>query len=195
MPDHPTLAAALVAAQAEMPAVEKDGANPHFRSKFVTLDALIATTRPVLNRHGLSIAQGAGGEHGAVTLTTTIQHVSGEAWGLTMPIYPAKPDMQALGAAITYARRYAWAAILGIAAEEDDDHQSASGPSSGSFQEPPPRPASRDEAPATDAQMKLLARLMGEGGFIMPETPFTRVTASAAIEELKAGTYDDGIPF
>jgi hypothetical protein len=192
---HPTLAAALVAAQAEMPTVAKDGANPHFRSRFVTLDALIAATRPILNKHGLSIAQGAGGSHAAVTLTTTIQHESGESWGLTMPIYPAKPDMQALGAAITYARRYGWAAILGIAAEEDDDHESASDRAAAGPQPQFKAPPNRSDEPATAAQMTLLSKLMDEGGFITPETPFTRATANATIEKLKAGTYDDGIPF
>jgi hypothetical protein len=39
----------------------------------------------------------------------------------TMPLYLADKTMQGLGAAITYARRYAWAAALGIASEEDTD--------------------------------------------------------------------------
>ena len=51
------LAAALVAAQAEMPKVEADAVNPHFKSRFVSLDHLIAKTRPVLNKHGLAIMQ------------------------------------------------------------------------------------------------------------------------------------------
>ncbi len=49
------LYAALAKAQADMPAVEKDGFNPHFKSKFTSLDHLIAKTRPVLNRNGLAI--------------------------------------------------------------------------------------------------------------------------------------------
>jgi hypothetical protein len=170
MPEHPTLAAALVAAQADMPAVAKDGTNPHFRSQFVTLDALIAATREVLNRHGISISQGATGDHNEPRLTTTLQHTSGEAWGLTMPLYPAKQDMQALGAAITYARRYAWAAILGIASEEDDDHAGASGASgssgsSGSSTTPaggftPPPPRENGGGKITDPQHKKIAVLI-----------------------------------
>jgi hypothetical protein len=174
MPEHPTLAAALVAAQTEMPAVAKDGTNPHFRSQFVTLDALIAATRPILNRHGLSIAQGATGDHNEPRLTTTLQHTSGEAWGLTMPLYVSstpiekgsavrEQTMQTFGAAITYARRYAWAAILGIASEEDDDHAGASGASTirdgkGGFNPPPPR--ENGGGPITDPQHKKIAVLI-----------------------------------
>lgn len=124
-----TLAAALTAAQAEMPAVEPNAVNPHFRSRFVSLDHLIAKTRPVLNRHGLSLTQWPSvSETGQPTLTTRLTHVSGEFVENTMPLLLAKQDMQGLGGAITYARRYAWAAALGICADEDDDGNQASAP-------------------------------------------------------------------
>ncbi len=41
-----------------------------------------------------------------------------------MPLLPGKNDMQGLGAAITYARRFSWSAVCGIASEEDDDGNS-----------------------------------------------------------------------
>jgi hypothetical protein len=122
-----TLAEALAAAQADMPAVEPNAVNPHFRSKFVSLDYLIAKTRPVLNLHGLSLTQWPStSDIGQPTLTTRLTHVSGEAIENTMPLLLGKQDMQGLGAAITYARRYAWSAALGIAADEDDDGNQAS---------------------------------------------------------------------
>jgi hypothetical protein len=54
-------------------------------------------------------------------LFTKLVHVSGEAWNHETPLYLTDKTMQGLGAAITYARRYAWQSVLGIAAEEDTD--------------------------------------------------------------------------
>ncbi len=128
MTDTAKLAAALVAAQAEMPAVEPNAVNPHFKSKFVSLDHLIAKTRPVMNKHGLAIVQAPAVFNGNPALETRIIHISGEYCVWIMPLLLTKQDMQGLGAAITYARRYAWAAALGIAGEEDDDGEQASEP-------------------------------------------------------------------
>lgn len=125
------LAKALVAAQAEMPAVEPDAVNPHFKSKFVSLGHLIAKTRPVLNKHGLCIIQAPSMYEGEPALKTTIYHESGESDVSLMPLLLGGADMQKLGAAITYARRFAWAAALGISDQDDDDGNQASAPSDG----------------------------------------------------------------
>lgn len=123
------LAAALVAAQAEMPKVPKRGTNPHFRSQFVTLDDLLDAVRPILNRHGLAVVQMPTMTlEGQPALQTTILHVSGEQISSDMPLVLAKADMQGVGAAITYARRYMLAAALGIAEGTDDDGNQASAP-------------------------------------------------------------------
>jgi ERF superfamily len=117
-----TLAAALVAAQAEMPAVGKDATNPHFKNKFVSLDNLIGETRQVLNRHGLAIVQfPTSNDLGAPVLRTILLHIGGERLEADTLLWPAGKSMQQLGAAITYARRYAWQSVLGVAAEEDTD--------------------------------------------------------------------------
>lgn len=121
MSEHVSLAAALVAAQAELPAVEKDARNPHFNSMFVSLDHLIAKTRPVLNKHGLAVTQAPAHIDGAPALETTLIHVSGETRTSVMPLLVDRANMQGLGSAISYAKRYAWAAALGISADEDDD--------------------------------------------------------------------------
>lgn len=117
------LARALVAAQSRMPAVGKDSENPHFRSRFTSLDSLIAATRPVLNEAALAITQfPAVDDQGRPVLRTVLTHgPSGEEISSDTPLYLSRNDMQGLGAAITYARRYAWASMLGIAAEEDTD--------------------------------------------------------------------------
>lgn len=120
------LAKALVAAQAEFDPVTK-AAQANY-GKYATLDEIIEKTRPILNRHGLVVTQFPEvAETGQPLLRTTITHTSGESVSHAMPLLLQKQDMQALGSAITYARRYAWASALGIAAEEDDDGNQASG--------------------------------------------------------------------
>lgn len=128
-----TLAGALVLAQAEMPPVPKTKevkvatrTGGEFTYKYATLDDLIAATLPVLNRHGLAIVQlPAQTETGMPGLRTVIVHESGEELSATMPLSPGN-GMQELGSAITYMRRYAWSAALGIASEHDDDGQASS---------------------------------------------------------------------
>lgn len=135
-----TLAEALLAAQAELPAVEPDQTNPHFKSKFVSLGNLLAKTKPVLNRHGLVLIQAPTlDEEGRFVLRTKIMHSSGEALVFDSPLMPPKEDPQGQGSAITYMRRYALASSLAIADQEDDDGAGAA-----------ERQAQR--APATDAE-------------------------------------------
>jgi hypothetical protein len=127
------LAEALVAAQAELPtAIPRDSQGAGYR--YTSLDALIAATRPILNKHGLAITQWPctiRGEDGGLrpALRTRLQctgpqpekQLGWESVEDVMPLYVTDKTMQGLGAAITYARRYAWAAALGIASEEDTD--------------------------------------------------------------------------
>jgi ERF superfamily len=123
------LAEALVAAQAELPTAIKrdaDGEANGRAYKYLTLDKLIAATRTTLQAHGLTIVQTPTtiprGEDGMIPgLRTLLWHVSGEHYESVMPLYLTDKTMQGLGAAITYARRYAWQSVLGIAAEEDTD--------------------------------------------------------------------------
>lgn len=132
------LAAALVAAQAELRAVGMDAVNPHFKAKYASLDNIIETIRPTLARHKLAVVQGATlpesnseGKVTGFTVETMLVHESGE-WltsGVVMPI--AKADPQGAGAAITYGRRYGLSAILSLATDEDDDGNAASKQRSG----------------------------------------------------------------
>lgn len=123
-----SLAPALAKAQAEMPVLKKDKVNPHYGSHFVSLDNLIDTTKPILLKHGLVVIQTpAEAGEGRIGLTTTLIHTSGEMIAETMTIETGKSGPQAAGSALTYARRYAWSALLGIATETDDDANAAQG--------------------------------------------------------------------
>ena len=124
------LAEALVTAQAELPCTlgkDADGQIGTRGYRYLTLDKLIAETRPILQRHGLVIVQAPsyitrGDEAAVPVLRTWIIHAEhdGEIVFDT-PLYLTDKTMQGLGAAITYARRYAWQSVLGIAAEDDTD--------------------------------------------------------------------------
>lgn len=126
---HKTLAEALLAAQTEMPSVDRDQENPHFKSKFVSLGNLLTTVRPVLNKHGLALLQAPEvAEEGRFVLRTTIIHSqSGEKLTFAAPLNPTKNDPQGQGSAITYMRRYSLAAALAIA-DQDDDGNGATAP-------------------------------------------------------------------
>jgi hypothetical protein len=124
------ISAAIVKAQGELNAVTKDGNNPHFRSKYATLQNIVESTRDVLRKHGLAVIQTFGETDGTyINLITTLLHESGEAFSGTLTMRPSKVDPQGLGSATTYARRYALSAILGIVTDEDDDGNASSQPS------------------------------------------------------------------
>jgi hypothetical protein len=126
------IAAALVAAQGEMRAVGKDATNPHFRSRYATLDAIMDMVRPILAKHGLAVMQGtshpdttADGKLTSMAVETRIIHTSGE-WVSSSVIMPvAKADPQGAGSAVTYGRRYGISALLAIVADDDDDGNAA----------------------------------------------------------------------
>ena len=123
------LAAALAAFQAEVNDPSRDGQNPHFRSKYVQIDGLLAAVRPMLSKHGLSVVQSIGGDGQNISVTTEIMHTSGE-WIRTdaLVMKAVKQDPQGAGSCATYGRRYGLSAALGVAWDDDDDGEAASTP-------------------------------------------------------------------
>lgn len=119
------LSKALNAFQAGLKPVSKDGKNPFFGSNYATLDNIWDTIRKDLAAHGLSIAQFPEGKNG---LTTILMHISGEWMEATAEFSPKDNLPQSQGSGITYFRRYAMAAVLGLTAEEDDDGNHATKP-------------------------------------------------------------------
>jgi len=124
-----TLNAALVSALSELTNLAKDKVNPHFKSRFTSLDAILDATRPVLAKHGLALSQEPVFEDGMAGVVTRIIHVSGENRESKLILPLRDQSAQGVGSAISYARRYSAAAVLGIASDEDDDGQQASTPS------------------------------------------------------------------
>lgn len=135
------LALALSKAQAEMRPAIKDAVNPHFKSKYADLASVWEAARAPLAKQELTVVQlPTESEEGRVALTTVLMHSSGEYIGSTYSTRLVKNDAQGVGSALTYLRRYALAAILGIVADEDDDGNAASEPQSGGQAAPPFNP-------------------------------------------------------
>jgi hypothetical protein len=91
--------------------------------KYLTIDKLHSEVFPKLKEHGLVwITMPAGLDDGQPALYYELGHVeSGESISAAMPLCLAKLDPQGLGAAITYARRYALLSVLGLIGEDDTD--------------------------------------------------------------------------
>lgn len=127
-PEIGELAAAFVKAQAAMGNAKKSCDNPFFKSKYADLTEVLEVVKGPLNDNGLAVIQlpGMSGQ-GWAEVTTMLTHSSGQYIAATFRIPLAKNDSQGAGSGITYARRYALAALCGIA-QEDDDGNGASTP-------------------------------------------------------------------
>jgi hypothetical protein len=120
---------AIAAAQGEFTTVDKSASNPHFKSKFAPLDSIIEMIRPILPKHGLSVVQFTDIPEGGngVIIETVITHDSGQYISGRLLMPTVKQDPQGYGSSITYGRRYALGAALGIVSDEDVDGNQSEG--------------------------------------------------------------------
>lgn len=139
------LAAALASAQAKFGIAELDRVNPHFKSRYASLASIMRVVQPHLGEAGVAIVQMPSIQNGEVVLTTRLIHSSGESIESVLSA-PAPKDrgnpVQGMASVLTYLRRYAISAMLGVATGEDDDGNGgdAAPPS-------PPQPKSAPPAP------------------------------------------------
>jgi len=125
-PSVKELATALAIVQGQLTFAKKDSKNPFFKSNYADLESVWDACRELLSANGLAIMQFPGDYvDGNMTLTTVMTHSSGEWVAQNMSLPVSKPDAQGAGSAITYMRRYALAAIVGVV-QADDDGNSAS---------------------------------------------------------------------
>ncbi|MCP4567942.1 MAG: ERF family protein [FCB group bacterium] len=162
-----SLFSALVSAQAELSPLPKTAAGYNY--KYVPFDAIVAAVRPVLAKNNLAFLQlpTHTETQGAVALTTRLVHKSGE-WledtaEFPIPSVGRSNDAQAYGAAITYARRYALSALLGIATDEDSDAATPqkAQPKRGAQPQQHPAQSNRPEAQPADAAQSLEVYYVG----------------------------------
>lgn len=118
---------ALCEAQKEVGAAIKGSKNPYFKSNYADLTAVIDSVKEPLNSHGISFLQLVNSSENGDTVETILLHESGQYISTETKVYCAKPnDPQAFGSGITYSKRYALQAALGLPTE-DDDGNAASG--------------------------------------------------------------------
>lgn len=157
MTDKPaTLAAALVAFQAEVPTIPKTktakvkgtskaGATFDYSYKYADLADFSAVVLPLLARQGLCFTSQTGYNDGRFGLSYQLLHESGELIDGFVPL-DISGGPQRMGGEMTYARRYALSAVTGVAADEDTDAQHVGPPGDterrgrGQREKPPPRP-------------------------------------------------------
>jgi hypothetical protein len=156
------LDAALAKAQGEIQAASKDKTNPAFRSRYADLTAVWEACRDALTKNGISVTQWpVHGDDSRLHIVTRVAHAG--QWiraHFSMPV--PKQDPQGYGSALTYAKRYALSAAVGVVADEDDDGNAAS---QGQRQQGKPADKRVDVGKPTQKQLEYLDNMMGSSVF------------------------------
>ena len=147
----------MAKAFAEIEAATKSANNPHFKSKYADLGAVIDAVKPALIKHGLFFTQRSHPAENGVSVETVLHHEGGEELSLGTLYVPAnKQDAQGFGSALTYARRYGLMTAFGVPAEDDDGNAAA--------RSAPRRAETIPTAGITDAQRDMIATLAPAAG-------------------------------
>ncbi len=143
---------AYVKAQKAMGAVIKNANNPHLKSKYADLGSVLDACQGALHDNGFAVLQPCGKDDHGAYVETVLAHESGESFTSRVYLVVGKNDMQGVGSAITYARRYGLLGMAGLA-PEDDDGEATKAPK----REAPPRqeaaPPENPKTPPTNAQI------------------------------------------
>lgn len=142
-PKPPTkLFMALVKAKQAFGNITKNKENPHYKSKYADLDAILEATEKHLLANGLVIYSDVGPQ---MIYTYLVHAESGEMIFSEYPLNPSLSDQQK-GSAITYGRRYCIMCLLNLSADEDDDGN-ATKPDPKKQNTPPTKPDDKKQNP------------------------------------------------
>ena len=119
------LAKALAAAQGKIENATLNKINPHFKSKYADLAAVIDSFRKHLSAAGIAVTQTTEIREGGTVLRTTLMHGGSGQWIASEFPLPTVARLQEMGAALTYVKRYSLSAMICVAADEDDDANAA----------------------------------------------------------------------
>jgi hypothetical protein len=136
--DIKELASAMLKVQSKINPAVRDASNPFAKSRYATLNSVVAASREALLAHGVWVSQyPVPSEPGHLGLVTRLTHAPSGQWLSCLMVMPlAKPDPQGFGSAMTYARRYSLASMVGLTTEDDDAEAACGRPM-------PPRPPDR----------------------------------------------------
>ena len=174
------IAAALAKAQGELTNPEKslvatirpDGSGQAERSfRYAPLSSGLDIVRKTLSQHEIATVQTTviDNEAGLIRLTTILAHSSGEWMSSDWPVCPVSETAapHRMGAALTYARRYALFTLVGIAGEDDLDAPDLKAPTAQKVG--PERPVARGND-----------RLNGGRRYLTSQRPYQRRTSAAS---------------
>jgi len=128
----------LIKAQGACDPVFKDATNPHFKSKYASLSSCVDACKEAFHNNNFAVLQANGHDAYGQFVETTLLHTTGASWSSVVYLVLQKNDMQGLGSAITYARRYGILGMVGLAPEDDDGNAA-------SIQAARPQPAPRPQ--------------------------------------------------
>ena len=122
------IAKALINVQRQLQPATKDANNPFTKSRYATLNSVMDSCREALLSNGIWLCQyPVPAEPGYLGLVTKLTHAESGQWQSSLAVVPLpKADPQGVGISMTYMRRYALSAMLGIVTEEDTDGEFAS---------------------------------------------------------------------
>lgn len=122
------LSEALSKAQGAMRPAVRDHTNPFFKTKYADLASVWESIRKPLSDNNLAITQAiTETTPTSITIETRLLHASGEYITSVMSMPTGKGDIQALGSAISYGRRYSLSALIGVVSDDEDDGEAAKG--------------------------------------------------------------------
>jgi hypothetical protein len=199
-----TFAPAFVLAQAKIKAAEKDGVNKFFDNRrYAGLSSVMDACKEALNSEGIAVLQTpAPSEAGKLALATVLMHKSGEWVSGTVTVPLAKADPQGYGSAMTYARRYSLAAMVGVCPEDDDGEGAVGRGTNGQRQQAtqrqpqrsaPPRNINQttgeltERGPHSEETVPADVTSFGEYGDLMDDDRFEE----AVMNELKRRSFTD----
>ncbi len=155
------LALALAKAQGEMRSAVKDTANSFFKSKYANLDSIISAIRDPLAKYGLSFSQIPHEIEGTLYLVSCLMHQSGQKIEGRLPIRIKSDgkinELQEMGKALTYLKRYALSAMIGVSCDEDDDGNTSVGYTADNAKQAP------KTVTISDTQANVLSELLKKG--------------------------------
>lgn len=123
---------AFIALQAAIKPAIKDAKNDAFKrdgkaSRYADFGAVWDAIKEPLHTNGFAVTQLVQYEGETMFLETILLHsATGPCLKSQYPLRPTRADPQGFGSAITYAKRYALCAMLGVVADDDDDGNKAS---------------------------------------------------------------------
>jgi hypothetical protein len=182
-----TLASAMARAFGAIDKALKSAKNPHFKSKYADLTAVIETIKPALVENNLFFTQQPMPAPNGVQIRTVLHHACGDLLDMGTLFVPAnKNDAQGYGSALTYARRYALVTAFGVPTEDDDGNAAVKAVQGQS------NVASPDPEPCINGEQVTRIQVLLEATGITP-VQFSRTMSVRTVSSLPASRFGEAV--